>query len=102
MIRSRTPRTETGLNIFGIIHFSLIASTAASNSSFSWREINGLGRCGGGRVRPERRRQLDASSDPLALRDRVDEIGVEIAQQFAIYEELASLLWLHYAGWEDL
>ena len=61
-----------------------------------------LGRCGGGRVRPERRRQLDASSDPLALRDRVDEIGVEIAQQFAIYEELASLLWLHYAGWEDL
>ena len=28
--------------------------------------------------------------------------AVEIAQQFAIYEELASLLWLHYAGWEDL
>jgi hypothetical protein len=36
------------------------------------------------------------------LRDRVDEIGGDIAQQFAIYEELASLLWLHYAGWEDL
>ncbi len=57
-----------------------------------------LGRCGGGRVRLQRRRQRDASSDPLALRDRVDEIGGDIAQQFAIYEELASLLWLHYAG----
>jgi hypothetical protein len=39
---------------------------------------------------------------PLPLRDRLDEIGVDIAQQFAIYEELASLLWVHYSGWEDL
>jgi len=56
MIRSRTPRTETGLNIFGIIYFSLIASTAASNSSYGWRdqrfsvaaEAGGSGLSGGG------------------------------------------------------
>ena len=64
--------------------------------------VRSRGRCGGGGGGLERRRQRDASGEPFALRDRVDEIGVDIAQQFAIYEELARLLWVHYSGWEDL
>src|SRR5260370_39667047 len=46
----------------------------------SWRESAIRGRCGGGGGGLERRRQRDASSNPLALRDGVDEIGGDIAQ----------------------
>lgn len=95
-IRSRTPRTEINLNIFGIVYSTPITSTAVKNSSYSFRKSTVLV---GGRVRLERRRR-DASSDPLALRDGVDEIDGRIARS-AIYEELAGLLWLHYADWED-
>src|SRR5260370_32890553 len=46
----------------------------------SWRESAIRGRWGGGGGGLERRRQRDASSNPLALRDGVDEIGGDIAQ----------------------
>jgi hypothetical protein len=55
-------------------------------------------RCGGGGVRLQRRRQRDASSDPLTLRDGVDEIGREITQSVGLAARPENFHYVHLVG----